>query len=137
MAEPFWTRLMPALDAAAVSLRERFPDVRISTEHHPVGSRTALQGYMVAISCLLPDREPDAADVLDVEIDAVHLSTAPVISGAYVCWGHPNGYPEADLVDTPFPMDEAGLQRVDAMVPALVKAVAKGLRRGHPPDQVG
>jgi hypothetical protein len=137
-AERLEFTLLPTLDAAAARLRSEFPKLRIRAEAHPIGSRTALQGHMAAISCLMPDvvSEEDA-DLVDLVVQIQHLTTQPELSGLYVCWGHPSGRVEIDLLPAPVPLDATGWQLVEQSVPVLIEALRNALRRGRPPPDFG
>jgi hypothetical protein len=84
-------RILPLLETAATSLRSEFPTLNIGAESHPVGSLTALQGHMAAISCLLVEtekRRPDVSrtnpDLVDLVVGVKHLTTEPQLVDLYV-----------------------------------------------------
>ena len=128
-------RLLPILDAAAAQLRRDFPTFRISTEAHSVGRLTERQGHMIAISCLMPEIvAKDAADLVDLVVEIQHLTTEPELSDLYLCWGHPSGRIELDLLPAPVLLDEKAWQLAEQSVPVLVEALRNALLRGRPPD---
>jgi hypothetical protein len=133
-------RIMPLLETAATILRDEFPSVNIGTESHSVGSLTALQGHMAAISCLLVEpekRTPDSSrtepDLVDLVVGVKHLTTEPQLADLYVCWGHPSGYVEVDLLPAPIVLDEAAWRLAEDAIPALVEALRTAIRRRRPP----
>jgi hypothetical protein len=134
-------RILPLLRTAASTLRDEFPTVNIGTESHSVGSLTTLQGHMVAISCLLVEpkkRTPDLSrtepDLVDLVVGVEHLTTEPRLADLYVCWGHPSGHTELDLLPAPITLDEAAWRFAEGAIPALVDAVRTAIRRGQPPE---
>ena len=141
VAKELESRLMPMLEVAASTLRSEFPTANIRTESHPVGSLTDLQGHYVAISCLLV--EPDSRvtemkrtqpDLVDLVIGVQHLTTEPELSELYVCWGHPSGHIELELLHAPIPINEAAWGRAVDSVAPLVDALRTAIRRGQPPE---
>lgn len=134
-------RILPLLETAATRLRSEFPTVNIGTESHPVGSLTTLQGHMAAISCLLVEiekRVPDVSraepDLVDLVVGVKHLTTEPQLADLYVCWGHPSGHVEIDLLPTPIVLDEAAWRLAEDAIPTLIEALRTAIRRGRPPE---
>jgi hypothetical protein len=93
---------------------------------------------MVAISCLMPHVVSDeAADLVDLVVQIQHLTTQPQLSGLYVCWGHPSGRVELDLLPAPVLLDATGWQLAARSVPVLVEALRNALLRGRPSRDFG
>jgi len=128
-------RLLPRLQSAAQDLRREFPAVRIRTESSSVGGKTSLQGHHVAISCIVADDRPrEEPDLVDLVIGIRHLTTNPELESLYVCWGHPSGHIELELLDNPIPLDDAAWAAAEAAVPKLVDAMREAIARGRPPE---
>jgi hypothetical protein len=133
-------RILPLLETEADTLRAEFPTANIGTESHSVGSLTSLQGHMAAISCLLveaekrtPDRSRTEPDLVDLVVGVEHLTTEPRLADLYVCWGHPSGHVELDLLPAPIALDEAAWRLAEKAIPLLVEALRTAIRRGQPP----
>jgi hypothetical protein len=128
-------RILPLLEAAAQELSREFPSVRIRTESSSVGSKTSLQGHHVAISCIVADDRPrEEPDLVDLLVGIRHLTTEPELESLYVCWGHPSGYVELELLDRPVPLDDAAWSSAEAAVPRLVEALRSAIKRGRPAE---
>jgi len=128
-------RILPLLRTVAIDLRREFPNTNVGVESHPVGRLTSLQGHIVAITVMLsaPDQRPDQPDHVDLVVGLRHLSSAPELDTADVCWGHPSGHTECDLLSGPMPVDEAVWQLVESGLPRLIAALRDAIRRGQPP----
>src|SRR5262249_30961204 len=117
------------------NLSREFPSVRIRTESSSVGSKTSLQGHHVAISCIVADDRPrEEPDLVDLLVGIRHLTTEPELESLYVCWGHPSGYVELELLDRPVPLDDAAWSSAEAAVPRLVEALRSAIKRGRPAE---
>jgi hypothetical protein len=134
-------RILPLLKAAASSLQGEFPTVIIGTQSLSVGSQTAPQGHMAAISCQIVEtekRRPDLSrtepDLVDLVVGIKHLTTEPQLERLYVCWGHPSGHTEVDLLPAPIVLDEAAWRLAEEAIPALVDALRTAIKRGRPPE---
>jgi uncharacterized protein DUF6881 len=128
-------RIRPLLEAAAKDLRAAFPRARIRTESSSVGSKRSLQGHHVAISCIVADDLPrEKPDLVDLIVGIRHLTTKPELESLYVCWGHPSGHIELELLDEPIRLDEVAWAAMEAAVPRLVNALRTAVARGQPPD---
>jgi hypothetical protein len=128
-------RIRPLLEAAANDLRAAFPTARIRTESSSVGSKTSLQGHHVAISCIVADDLPrEKPDLVDLVVGIRHLTTEPELESLYVCWGHPSGHVELELLEEPIRLDEVAWAAAEAAVPRLVNALRTAVARGQPPD---
>jgi len=128
-------RILPLLEAAAKDLRAAFPTARIRTESSSVGSKTSLQGHHVAISCIVADDLPrEKRDLVDLIVGIRHLTTEPELESLYVCWGHPSGHIELELLKEPIRLDEVAWAAAEAAVPRLVNTLRSAVARGQPPD---
>jgi hypothetical protein len=130
-------RILPLLEVAATSLRVEFPDFGIRTESHSVGSQTNLKGHSVALGCVLvrtPDFSRDEPDLIDLVVGVRHLASGPQLAQLYVCWGHPSGCIELELLRSPIPADESAWKLAEESVPALLNAFRTAILRGQPPD---
>ena len=128
-------RILPMLERAAENLRGEFPAARIHTEADSVGSLTALQGHMVAISCIVADddRPREVPDLVDLVVGIQHLTSEPELANLYVCWGHPSGHIELELLTHPIPLDKKAWELAETAVPKLVHALREAVSRGSPP----
>ena len=90
----------------------------------------------MALSCLITDddRLREVPDLVELVVGIQHLNTNRELADLYVCWGHPSGYVELDLLDKPIPLDDAAWAMAEAAVPRIVSALRDALARGRPPD---
>ncbi|HEY7199548.1 MAG TPA: hypothetical protein VIC57_05025 [Candidatus Dormibacteraeota bacterium] len=121
--------LVPRIRAIADQVASRHTDLSVFVEAGP----SRQDGYVVAISCILPDRERDEPDLLDLEIRFEGLGSQPMLACADVVWGHPSGHLEAELHRRPRPVDDAIWADLLEALPRLTDALEAGLRRGRPP----
>jgi hypothetical protein len=73
-------------------------------------------------------------DLVDLVVGVKHLTTKPQLEDLYVCWGHPSGHVEVDLLHTPIVLDEAAWRLAEEAIPTLVEALRTAIRRGRPPE---
>ncbi len=128
-------RFLPVLEATAEDIRRAFPQVRTSTWSSPTGTLTDYQGHDLGIDCKLPDRPNDKVDNVALFIGVRQLTTTPALSEALVCWGHPSGTIEADLLVEGLPFSEETLLHIEAGLPKLFEALRRALERGKPIDE--
>jgi hypothetical protein len=131
-------RVVPQLQTAADALKVEFPTAHVAVESHPVGRLTSLQGHLVAISVVLPvpDQRSDQPDHIALSVGIRHLTTRPELDTLDVCWGHPSGYLELDLLPKPIALDESAWRAAEEGMPALVAALRTAIQRGQPPAHV-
>jgi hypothetical protein len=128
-------RFLPRLEAEADRLRREFPQHTFWTGSRSSGPRTGLpfSFHSVYIDCMIPDVDDRTRpDDLCLEIRARHIATEPLLDTADVCWGHPSGHLEIDLLPKPVPADGEHLDRIESQLPALLAALRRALERGRP-----
>jgi hypothetical protein len=125
-------RFLPSLYNMAEEISQKFPNVKVDVWSHSVGSKTEYQGHNIGIDCRLSNVNPDQVDNVALIIDVRHLTTAPEIAYAEVCWGHPSGYLEAELLEAPADFDDSLLGILEDGLQELHSALCAALERGHP-----
>jgi hypothetical protein len=123
---------LPLLQEWRERLAHRFPNVALTVYDSEVGSLTTWQGHDWGIDCVL-ESPGSETDQIALSLELNHLDSTPMIVGADVCWGHPSGHLEAQLVDEPIPFSDDALERLVAALPTLVSALVTALERAQPP----
>jgi hypothetical protein len=138
-------KLLPEFQKIAKRLNQTIPNISTNVESHNVGSLTEYQGHSFGISCLFTaDILYDADEVTDnvaLIVTVFHLTRKPKIN-AYVCWGHPSGYLEAEFPDyaedTPnnsLIVSDQTLEDLYNELPRLYEALLKALKRRKPSNE--
>jgi hypothetical protein len=122
-------RILPRLEQAAAALREKHPRLKINTWSLPVGSMTAYRGHQVGIDCLNPFAAVTEADNVGLTIGVKHLTTAPQLCDAAVCWGAGGPLRGLDLVPEPIPWSEEALSVLENRLPELIASLAEEVAR--------
>ena len=122
--------LVPRMRTIAEQVSSTYPDVSMT----PGGPSRQTDWYIVAVSCVLPGKDRDEADLLDLEVVFSGLSFEPMISCADVVWGHPSGHLEGELHKHPRRVDESSWTELLDSLTRLHAALEAGLRRGRPPE---
>jgi len=135
VVEELERRFLPALHRMAQEISEKFPGVKASAWSQAVGSLTDYQGHDIGVECLLPSAGPDQPDNIALSISVKHLNTVPYFDAAYVCWGHPSGYVEAELFREPIEVSDKALAEIDAGLQTLYDAFQVAVARGYPSDE--
>lgn len=128
----FEAELMPTFRRLAEEISRTYPHVVTEVWSSPVGSTASLQGHIMGVECLVKDAPLDVSDNVALSINLAHLSSRPQLSSADVCWGHPSGYVEADLISEPLDLSEAVVERVKAELPTLEAALKAAVARRIP-----
>lgn len=130
-------RLLPEFRKIADRINQTIPNVWAQAETHSVGLDEHL-GHSINISCLFTkDYYTEVDDVaLCVNID--YLISTPKIF-AYVCWGHPSGYIEAefpkyirDSANSSLIISDETLEELYKSLPKLYKGLFRALKRRQP-----
>ena len=121
--------LLPALEDIAAEVRRR-PSVLSAV----VGGNHfgGMDGFGVSVDCLLKDIPDDQADNVALRIVIAHLTRAPELTGADVCWGHPSGHVDAEIFEDHVALTEDVLARVIANLPELGASLLRAIDRGTP-----
>lgn len=127
-------RVLPVLRAIAEDIARQHPDVDVDVWDAPVGSLTELQGHDFGVECMFSDRPPQESDNVALSIGIARLTTRPQLMTLDVCWGHPSGHLEIDLVSSPIDLDDDALERIADALPALADALKIAVARGRPRD---
>ncbi len=128
-------RFLPSLHKMAEEISREFPSVKVNVWSHSIGSRTNYQGHNIGIECLFSNANLDQVDNVALSIDVKHLTTVPEIVSADVCWGHPSGYIEAELLQVPVAFDEDVLGKLEDGLQELYSALRTAIERGQPLDE--
>ena len=126
-------RVLPLLRSIADDIAREHPDVKVQVWDGPVGSLTELQGHDFGVECLFHDRAADETDTVALSINVAHLTTHPKLTSLDVCWGHPSGTLEIDVLADRIDLDDAALERILAELPRLASALRSAVVRGRPP----
>lgn len=133
-------RLLPEFRKISDEINQTIPNVWVQVESHSVGSDEYL-GHSIAISCLLTKDCLTEADNVALCVSISHLVSTPKIN-AYVCWGHPSGYIEAEFPDyvegssyNSLIVSEEVLEDLYKDLPRLYEALFKALDRRKPGDE--
>ena len=118
LEEMFLPRLREVNDA----LERVFPLLRFNVWSSSVGGSTPYQGHDVGLECIFPDTPDDLADNVAIVIGVKHLTTAPLLCEASVCWGQ-GWHPEisAGLLPNPVAYSTAELNAISARLDELVE----------------
>jgi hypothetical protein len=125
-------RVLPLLRSIADDIAREHPDVKVHVWDGPVGSLTELQGHDFGVECLFRDRTADESDNVALSINLAHLTTQPKLTSLDVCWGHPSGRLELDVLADWIDLDDAALERIVAELPRLASALKSAVGRGRP-----
>jgi len=138
-------KLLPEFEKVKDRINQTIPNVIANVESHEVGSLTEYQGYSFCISCLFKAdilyTADEVADNVALVVTLCYLTTTPEIF-AYVCWGHPSGYSEADFPkyaegysQKSLPVSDKVLEELYKDLPRLYGALFKALKRRKPGDE--
>jgi hypothetical protein len=127
--QPTTERLLATFKTFAQALAQHYPDVKLHTFNEPVGSLTDYQGYHVGIECLFADAPLDTDDLVALEVNFRHLTTAPQMS-ADVTWGQ--GHIDVVLSDEWVLVADQTLAQLFACMPELCQAFEQAIQRGVP-----
>ena len=138
-------RLLPEFRKIADRINRTIPNVSAQVEAHEVGSLTEYQGFSFGLSCLFKAdilyESDEVADNVALAVTLSYLTTTPKID-AYVCWGHPSGYAEADFphnaesfLNNSLTVSDEVLEDLYKNLPRLYEALFKALKRRKPGDE--
>jgi hypothetical protein len=138
MASPWVTRfedqLMPTFERIAQEIRQTFPEMTARVWSSPIGSSTEFQGHCMGVDCVFKDAPPEASDCVALTIQLAYLTTRPQLTSADVCWGHPSGHCEEELMSEPLDLSDAVIQQLQANLPTLESALRAAVARRSPGD---
>lgn len=130
-------RLLPEFEEVANNIRRDIPNITVSVASYSVGSDEYL-GHGYSISCLLTPSWDYDIDLVDLCVNLSHLVEVPKID-AYVCWGHPSGYVEAefpeyvkDSSNNSLVVSDEVLEDLYKDLPRLYEVLFAALRRRKP-----
>lgn len=133
-------KLLPEFQKVADRINQTIPNTSARVETHSVGSDEYL-GHSIAISCLLTKDYFTEVDDVALCVNISYLVSTPKVD-AYVCWGHPSGYSEADFPDYVESSSGNSLIATDEVLedlfkelPRLYSALFKALKRRKPGDE--
>ena len=133
-------RLLPEFQKIVDRINQTIPHISAKIESHSVGSDKHL-GHSINISCLFTkDYFTEVDDVaLCVHVD--HLVSTPKIF-AYVCWGYPSAYLEAEFpkyiegsANNSLIITDEILEDFYKELPRLYGALFRALKRRKPGDE--
>lgn len=138
-------KLLPEFQKIADRINQTIPNAFANTESHEVGSLTDYQGYSFCISCLFKSdilyEADEVADNVALVVTLFNLTTTPKID-AYVCWGHPSGYLEAEFPDNAknssnnwLIVSDEVLENLYRELPRLYKGLFNALKRRKPGNE--
>jgi hypothetical protein len=112
---------LPRLSEAKDAFERLFPLFRFNVWSSSIGGLTPYQGHNVGLECLFPDTVDHLADNVAIVIGVKHLTTAPLLCEASVCWGH-GWHPEisAELLPNPIAYSTAELNAISVRLNELV-----------------
>lgn len=130
-------KLLPEFKKVAVKIREEIPNVSVSIASNSFGSDEFL-GHCYSISGILNQSLAFETDLVDLCVEISNLSTIPKIA-AYVCWGHPSGFVEAEFPDfvegsqnNSLIVSDEVLKDLYKNLPRLYEALFEALKRRKP-----
>ena len=130
-------RLLPEFQKIVDRINQTIPHISANIESHSTGYDEYL-GHSINISCLFTKDCFTEADNVALGVHIDHLVSIPKIS-AYVCWGHPSGYVEANFPDYWIGSSDNWLIVTDDVLedlyknlPRLYEALFTALRRRKP-----
>jgi hypothetical protein len=129
----FERRFRDQLEPFADHLRVIHPNHKIHIYANPWGGATGADGYIINLSCILPDISADQPDLLDLEISFSSVNRDPS-AVADVCWGSPSGFIEAEWNEEPCTFSSAAQNEFFDALPRLMKAFEEGIHRGRPSE---
>ena len=127
-------RFLPAMHALAAQINQRFEHVRAGIWSSPLGSLTEFQGHDLGVDCVIRDVPADHPGSIALQLVFCHLTYSPKVE-AFVCWGYPSGYVDAEVCAAPVELSEATMATIEAAFPQLSAALLAALERGHPPPE--
>jgi hypothetical protein len=128
-------RFLPSLHKMAEEISQELPNVEAKVYSYSVGSRTDYQGHDIGIDCLFSDATHNQVDNVALSISVRHLTTIPEFDSADVCWGHPSGYVEAELLQVPVAVNEDVLVKLEDGLEELYNALRAAIASGRPLDE--
>jgi hypothetical protein len=122
--------LLPSLEARAEELRIGKPSIKV----HVVDVSLELgRRRLLSLSCLLQNRLPEEADLVELVVELNLLKTAPTIQ-AEVVWGHPSGRIEIGAFSDPVGFSKLALEKTRLALPKLLDALEQAIERGAPSE---
>jgi len=132
-ADRIGSRVLPTLCKIAEEIAHEYPQVGVHVRSHPVGSATDFQAHDFSVECVFDAQPPDESDCVALSITIAYLTTRPKLYTLDVCWGHPSGFLEIDLLSDPVDLDDDAIRRIEAALPQLEVALKAAVARGRPP----
>jgi len=129
VVETLEAKLLVPFENLAKRLRNQFPNVSANAYSRPSGS-PEYNGQIICVDCVVGDALSESDNVALV-IDLMHLNTQPKII-AYVCWGHPSGYVEAELSPEWLEVSDDVLKNLYADLSRLSESLVEAVRRRKP-----
>jgi hypothetical protein len=120
-------RIMPRLEAAATTLRERYPNLAISTYSSPTGALTDYQGHDIGIDCVNPAALENEPNNVTLTIGVKRLTTQPLLCDANVGWGAGGPVSGLDILPEPIPWSDQILQNVEDQLFDLIQSLSDEL----------
>lgn len=138
-------KLLPEFGKIAERINKTIPNVKASAYGSSASSLTEYQGYDFFIDCIFTAdvlyEADEVADNIALGVSLCHLTTTPKVD-AYVCWGHPSGYVEAEFPDYWIGssndwviVSDDVLEDLYKNLPRLYEALFKALKRRKPSDE--
>lgn len=133
-------RLLPEFQNITDRINKTIPNISARVESSSIGSDEHL-GHLIAISCLFTKDYFTEVDEVALCINIGCLVSTPRID-AYVCWGYPSGYSEADFPvyvegssNNSLVVSDEVLEDLYSSLPRLYSALFKALKRRKPGDE--
>lgn len=124
-------RITPRLEQLRARIARDFPGVVVTLDAHTVGRRDAPGGFVLGLSCRLPNVDPRHPDEVALVIQVSASEPGPMLE-AEICWGDPSGQVEASLLPVPMACAVDATGDLAADLPRLETALIAALQRGHP-----
>jgi hypothetical protein len=109
---------------------QEFPTIRTHVSSFVSGSGDDI--HVLVLDCLFTQASADEPDEVGISIMTEHINTHPKIH-VDISWGHPSGYVEADLFESPTDLSKSTLDAIEAGLPKLYETLTAVIRRGRPP----
>ena len=133
-------KLLPEFRKITERITQTIPNVSVRIESHSVGFDEYL-GHSLNISCLFTKDYPTEVDDVALCVNISHLVSTPKID-AYVCWGYPSAYLEAEFpvhnkgsLNNSLTVTDEVLEDLYKKLPRLYSALFKALRRRKPNNE--
>jgi hypothetical protein len=121
-------RILPRLEGAATTLRERHPHFVITTWSSPTGALTEYQGHDIGIDCVNPAALDNEPNNVALTIGVKHLTTQPLLCDANVGWGAGGPVSGLDTLPEPVPWSEEGLRNIEDQLLDLIQSLTNELK---------